>query len=108
MRRPAGGIRRSSLTIVPRDRSGDLPEWHPAEPRGGWTPTTGREAARAYAEEIAPVLGADPRRVARSAYRALRAAVPALHHADVVARLRGELSHDDAPAHHFSAPPAPF
>lgn len=68
--------------------SPDLAPWSPRTPRGGWTPPTAREAAEAYAAEVAPEVRAPERRIARAALHALLSAVPGLRGADIVDRLR--------------------
>lgn len=79
--------RSSALTLTPTDTSGDLPDWSPQEPPGGWTPEAAHAAAADYADEHAEALGLSPSRVEKLAFRELRRAIPSLGEADVLARL---------------------
>jgi hypothetical protein len=57
-------------------------EWAPVPPLGGWTPVTALAAAFDFSD--------GDRRATAEAHRALLRAVPGLHRADAVDRLRGE------------------
>lgn len=89
----------SALVLTPTDTSGDLPDWSPTPPPGGWTPATAREAAQDYAEDHELDLDIPARRLAACAFRELRKSIPGLGKADVLARLSAaqEEPEDDAP-----------
>ena len=94
----------ASLILAPTYKGAELPQWSPSAPRSGWTPATGWQAARDYAEEHEGIY--TERILATAAYRALLGAVPGLHRADIMARLH----HVDVRAAAFVKPddPAPF
>lgn len=77
-RRPRSSAPPRAVTLTLRDGR----EWSPVPPSGGWTPSTALAAAFAFSE--------GDRRGTAEARRALLAAVPGLHRADGVDRLRGE------------------
>lgn len=85
-KRPA--VQRAAIeALIPYDRAGTLPAWRPVPPPGGWTPATAWNAALAYAADH-PGHGRESA-LTKSAYRALLGRVPALHRADIEARLMG-------------------
>ncbi len=94
-------------------RYSDLPLWTPTAPRGGWTPATAREAARAYADRVAPSTPYTACRVYTAAHHALLAVFPGLYGADLVERLqaaRAAVAAEEAAtdAADLAADPAPF
>jgi hypothetical protein len=75
---------RRPASIVPKDRSGDLPPW--AVPAGLDTPASAWAAALDYGAAATPLA---PRSTAKAAYRALLAARPDLRRLDIRSRLDG-------------------
>lgn len=87
MIRREGQRRPVTRVLTPNYKGAELPQWSPAAPAGGWTPSSAWSAAVDYAEEHEGIY--NERVLATAAYRALLGATPGLHRQDVIARLHG-------------------